>query len=545
MNKSCTLLAAAAVALSLLAPTTLAGTTKTASDYADLTGVNSELTTKIDALLAKGVFEGVSDDSFGISQPITRAQFAKVACLVFGLPVDSTIPTTSFSDVRFDDPANSWAIPYIEAAKRAGLIDGITDTTFAPGDHVSIGQLDTVLVKGLGKKVNGAASPWYADAVIQATQLSIHPANKSGDEIASRADLVLSAYAALQAAQPTQPAEQQEQVSISSVQATGDHTVQVLLDNAVDTSKATLSLTKDGAAVAATTTWSADGKSAVLTLPVGAKLSSGSYAVTLGGLAGSQIKGATGTVTIGTSAESGNITYAVTELYEVSNVIDSGLTASATGTQGYVTQAQAEDPTLSKFAKEIELTATTSSGEEVAIPGIIQSISSSNTAVVKAAVSSDRKGFVLGNKAGTAAVSIVYTAVNGATKQMTIPVTVKDVNVAADMIEAGESSIEHSLTVTGGVYSSHFNAYEKMDLKITDNYGIEYEVNEIQQYNFALGTMFYAEDITGDPDAGSAGTVTVEADGAVHIRGNVNKFTLTALIPNGDKAYASVDVTRD
>ncbi|WP_028552710.1 S-layer homology domain-containing protein [Paenibacillus sp. UNC451MF] len=540
MKKSLTLITTAAVALTMLSSTAMANTTKTTSDYKDLTNVEAGLKTKLDTLLAKGIFEGVSEDSFGISQNMTRAQFAKVASLVFGLKVDATIQTSSFTDVHSDDPANGWAIPYIEAAKKAGLIDGMTDTTFAPGENVTVGQLDTVFLKGLGKTVNTTGTPWFADAVNQAKDANIHPADKAGDAVATRADLVVGAYGSL----PTSPSVENKQVSIASVQASGDQVVKVTLDKAVDTSKATLTLSKEGSVISTNTTWSTDNNSATLTLTGDVKMTNGSYTVTLGGLDSSSVKTATGTFTAGTSSTTSNYTYFTPESYELTSVIDSGLTNSATGTNGSATKADAEDPTLSKFAKEVEITVTNSSGEEVSTPGLIQTITSSNPNVVKVAVSSDHKGYILGDKVGTATISVTYTTISGDVKQISIPVNVKNEAFTAQSVEARDTSITAYATVTNGVYSSQFNAFEEMDLKVTDNYGTEYEQNEIAKYNFALNTYFITEDISGDPANGPVGTVAIDKSGNVQITGNVTKFTLIFSSFNDKRAYADVTVRK-
>ncbi|UUZ89941.1 S-layer homology domain-containing protein [Paenibacillus sp. P25] len=411
MKKSLTLLTAAAVALSTFTSAAFADTSKSTSDFKDLAGIDAGLKSKMDSLLSKGIFEGVSSDSFGISQNMTRAQFAKVAALVFGLQVDPTLRTSGFTDVRADDAANGWAIPYIEAARKAGLIDGMTDTSFAPGEQVTIGQLDTVLVKGLGKAVNTAASPWYADAVKQASELGVHPAGKSGDMAATRADLVEGAYGALAAS--GKPRGQAQPVSIVSVQASGDHAVQVTLDQAVDTSKAVLSLSKDGAVLPTTVAWSDNRQSAALTLSGDAKLSVGSYTVTLSGLDPASVKTATGTLTVTPSANDGDLQYSIGDTYDLSGVIENGITALATGRDGQVTRAEAEDPAFSKFAKEIVFSATSASGSTVALPGIVQSVTSSNPGVVKTAVTPDHKGYILGNKAGKATVSVVFSTTGG------------------------------------------------------------------------------------------------------------------------------------
>ncbi|SFL42884.1 S-layer homology domain-containing protein [Paenibacillus sp. 1_12] len=548
MNKKISLIAAVTLALSIVSSTAMADTLKTTTDYKDLTNVDTSLKSKIDALLAKQIFEGVSSDSFGITQNMTRAQFAKVASLIFDIKVDPSIQTSSFSDVRASDPANGWAIPYIEAAKKAGLIDGMTDSTFAPGENVTVGQLDTVLIKGLGKNVNTTSSPWYTDAVSQATSLNIHPNGKDGSTLASRADLVVAAYGSWQAFTTAKPQDQEQgqaqesNVAILSILASGERAINITLDRPVNTDLAVWTLTKDGATLSKTVTWSLDKKSATLNLPSDSTLNPGSYTITLDGIGLSAIRTVSGTLTIGSSTTSGTLNYAINSSYELSNVIDSGLTSAATGISGYTTKADAENPLTSKFAKKVTMNVTNSSGEQIAVPGIIQSITSSNPSIVKAAVSTDHQGYILGNKAGTATVNVIYSTQNGENKTASITVVVKTDTVTAEKIEARKTSFTQNATVTNGVYSSLFNAYEQMDLKITDNYGNEYEQDEAQSYNFALNAFFNTEGVTGNPSNGNVGTVTVDMAGNVLVTGNVNRFTLIANLTNGNKAYADVVV---
>ncbi|TDF95748.1 S-layer homology domain-containing protein [Paenibacillus piri] len=558
MKKSAILIATAAMAFSMVASAAAADTTtvsKSVSDYKDLTNADPALQSKISTLLASGIVEGVSDDTFGIAQNMTRAQFAKVAALIFGLQVDASLQTSSFADVRAEDAANGWAIPYIEAAKKAGLIDGMTDSLFAPGDNVTVGQLDTVFVKGLGRTVSTAASPWYADAVKQAAALGIHPADKSGGDAATRADLVTGAYGSLQAAQGQQDqqpgkdqgqGQQQGKVSLDTVQASGDQAVKVTLDQAIDTARATLTLSKDGTDIPATVLWSDDHKSAVISLAKSRQLTNGIYKVTLGGLNDSEIQSATRNLVIGASATgSGSMNYTIADTYDISNVIDRGLTSSASGKNGFASRAEAEDPTRSLFAKEIEIKAINASGEEVAVPGLIQSITSSVPSIVKTAVSADHRGYILGNKAGTATVDIVYVTPEGTPKQMSVKVNVKDEAVKGELVEIRGRSLVQALSVTNGVYSGQFNAFDMLDMKVTDNYGNEYEQDEVQRYNFALATTFIVNDILGDSSNGTVGTVTIDSDGTVHTTGNVTRFTITAVMPGGKQAAADVRVVKE
>jgi hypothetical protein len=541
MKKIVALLATGTMAVSLYTGAALTqpvGTsfaaTLTAESFKDLQNADPALKAKVDAMLAANIFEGVSSDTFGIDQNMTRAQFAKVAVLLYKLPLDTSVTASGFSDVRAEDPANGWAIPYVEAARKAGLIDGVTDTTFAPGEQVTAGQLDAILLRGLGKSVNTTGAVWYADAVKQAGELGFHPAGKAGDAAANRADLVNSSYTVKQLVDKPVTPPVAAPVSVVSAQPASDNLkVQVTFDAAVDTAKATLSLNKGTAAVSVETQWSSDKKTATLT--AGSALTAGDYTVTLGGLEASQIKKATATFKIDVPATSGSVsaggyTYNLSQMYELANVIDSGLTEAATGSSGLDTKANAENPTVSKFAKEIKIKVTNSGGEEVAAPGLVQSITSSDVSVVRTGVSTDSRGYVLGVKPGTATVTVLFKAVNGDTKMIQTTVTVKGDHVASQAIKAEKTSYEHNLA-----NSTQFDAYEAMDLVVTDNYSIKYEKGEAKKYNFALGTLFIVSDIEG-------GSVTVGQDGTVSMSGSVTSFELSAVLPNGERATTYVTV---
>ncbi|UKS26338.1 S-layer homology domain-containing protein [Paenibacillus sp. HWE-109] len=536
--KKLTMIATAAMAFSLFASATLsnpaAAAAKTSADFTDLSNTDAALKAKIDAMLVEGIFDGVSDNSFGINQNMTRAQFAKVATLIYDIKVDPTVKVSSFSDVHANDAANGWAIPYIEAAKKAGLIDGVTDTTFVPGDSVTTGQLDTLLLKGLGKKVSTTGSPWYSDAVKQASDLGIHPAGKTGEQLAIRADLVQSSYTAQQAF------DKQNLVSITKAAAASDtKSVQVTLNRSVDTTKATLVLKNGTTVVPTKAVWSTDAQSVTLTADLA--LAAGDYTVTLGGLDASAIQ--TGTASFKVAAapsDSGNISIVGT--YTLAAVLDSGLTAAATGSNGLADKATAEDPTLSKFAKEIEIKVKDASGDTVAVPGIIQSIHSSDPSIVKTGLNATtHRGYVLGNKVGTADVSVLVQIGNGDAKQLHVTVTVTKDSITAKEIKAGTTTIDKTLALVGSNYETTFDAYTAMDLSITDNYGITYKNSEIPKYNFALGTLFITNDVKGNAADGAVGTVTV-TDGSVHVVGNVTYFELTAVTASGQKVTSYVNL---
>ncbi|MCZ8519512.1 MULTISPECIES: S-layer homology domain-containing protein [Paenibacillus] len=141
---------------------------KKADDFKDLAGLPKDQKDKFNTLLSEGVFNGLSDDTFGLDVQMNRAQFAKVASIIFKLPVDGTLTSSSFKDVSANDPANSYALPYIEALKKAGLTNGYDaeGVLYNPAGPVSRQELSAFLIRGLGLEEAASSAAPVADATV-------------------------------------------------------------------------------------------------------------------------------------------------------------------------------------------------------------------------------------------------------------------------------------------------------------------------------------------------------------------------------------------
>ncbi|MGO4109367.1 S-layer homology domain-containing protein [Paenibacillus sp. YAF4_2] len=155
--------------------------TKTSADFTDLKDLDAATKAKFDAMISAGIFDGVSDTSFGLKEEMNRAQFAKVASLVMGLKTDDSLKTSSFKDVKADDAANGYALPYIEALKAAGVTEGYGAGIYDPAGKVTKEQLATFLVRVLGKDADAKAkdgmdktvSDWAQGYVALALELKL------------------------------------------------------------------------------------------------------------------------------------------------------------------------------------------------------------------------------------------------------------------------------------------------------------------------------------------------------------------------------------
>ncbi|EFM11067.1 S-layer domain protein [Paenibacillus curdlanolyticus YK9] len=278
-------------------PATMAA--KTSADFTDLKDLDAATKAKFDAMISAGIFDGISDTTFGLKDEMNRAQFAKVAALITGIEVNKDLKTSSFSDVKADDAANGYALPYIEALKAAGVTEGYGAGTYNPAGKVTKEQLATFLVRTLNKDAeaktktgnDSTVSDWAEGYVALALELKLlanGADGKFGGQANATRDLLLTgAYEAKQ--QYVSPGK----VSLTEAKQVSVKKINVSFNKPVDTTKASLSITKaEGAQVE----WAADTKSATLTFAK--KLEAGSYIITLAGLDASAVDKTTAAVTV-------------------------------------------------------------------------------------------------------------------------------------------------------------------------------------------------------------------------------------------------------
>ena len=125
--------------------------------FSDLTGY-SWARPSIDLLLGAGIVTGVSATSFDPSGSVTRAQFATMLVRAEGLsPIASG--TTPFTDVA----TTSAYAPYIAAAYQAGLVMGVSATTFQPNAPITRQQMAVILARVLGSSATAGTLSQFKD----------------------------------------------------------------------------------------------------------------------------------------------------------------------------------------------------------------------------------------------------------------------------------------------------------------------------------------------------------------------------------------------
>ncbi|MFB9274574.1 S-layer homology domain-containing protein [Cohnella cellulosilytica] len=244
---------------------------------------DNELTVaqKYQALVDKGVLKGNPDGDARLDNNLNRAEYATIAIAIAGLAEEKPA-TATFSDVT----SKQWWYGAIEAAAKAGLVDGVGGGKFDPRSNVTIEQVIKVAVQAAGVEIDEdaaeveGASAWAAPYIQAALNAGLIAEGLDYKADATRGQTILVGYSVYEALNPTVPAK----VSVSSAKASNYNEVEVVLNKAVDTEKAKVSLKKGAAAVATETKWSEDGKTATLTLTGSGRIGDGSYTATLSGL---------------------------------------------------------------------------------------------------------------------------------------------------------------------------------------------------------------------------------------------------------------------
>lgn len=140
MKKHLTKAVAAALVLGTVVPASFASAA--APNFTDIDG--SYAKQAIIDLANKGIIAGVDATHYGPSESLTRAQFATLVVKALGLKADAT--ASSFTDV------SGWAVPYVEAAAKAGLIKGEGNGKFNPDGALTREAAATIMVNALKTK---------------------------------------------------------------------------------------------------------------------------------------------------------------------------------------------------------------------------------------------------------------------------------------------------------------------------------------------------------------------------------------------------------
>jgi len=153
-------------------------------------------------LASEGVINGYPGGIFMPGGKVTRAEFAKMICLVMGWELKNTAES-SFKDM----PGSHWACRYIETAKTHGVITGYPDGNFKPGDNITRAEIATIIAKALNLPAGSSSlkdidSCWAKDHINACAAAGIITGYPDGtfksDNTATRAEAAKMIYGMLE-----------------------------------------------------------------------------------------------------------------------------------------------------------------------------------------------------------------------------------------------------------------------------------------------------------------------------------------------------------
>lgn len=236
MKKSLSAVLASALVFGSFGSLAFADTTATTSTDATATAATYTTQQKYEILAASGIFNGINGEA-ALEANMTRAQFAKIIALVWGL---EEAEGSDFSDAATKEEGQAgyhWAAGYIGAVQEAGLMNGYGDT-FGAEDNVTIEQLAKVLVVALDLEIDEAATvegatDWAQPYVAAAVAAGIIEASDNYAVQATRGDLVDSAFTAVKKVEADKVV-----YTVASAVAKDDKNVEVTFNDGGKVSKA-------------------------------------------------------------------------------------------------------------------------------------------------------------------------------------------------------------------------------------------------------------------------------------------------------------------
>ncbi|MFC5604824.1 S8 family serine peptidase [Sporosarcina koreensis] len=171
---------------------------------------NTFAANEIKVLAARGIIQGKTETEFAPNAQITRAEFAVFLARALNLPTKEY--EGKFSDVI---ASKKWAYAGVEAAARAGIVNGTTDGKFNPDAPIKREEIAAMVVRAieyqnkeklanLEKPANfgdhGSIGNFAIDAVYKATSLGVIKGNEGNfmpKNNATRAEAAVMLYRAL------------------------------------------------------------------------------------------------------------------------------------------------------------------------------------------------------------------------------------------------------------------------------------------------------------------------------------------------------------
>ena len=130
--------------------------------FTDDTTIADNYRRAVDAMTERGIINGFSDGSFGPKKALTRAQAAKIICVMLEGAEKTEALTkteTGFTDV----PASHWAAKYVAYCADKNIVSGVGGGKFDPEGRLSSAAFAKMLLVAYGADASGMiGEDWVA-----------------------------------------------------------------------------------------------------------------------------------------------------------------------------------------------------------------------------------------------------------------------------------------------------------------------------------------------------------------------------------------------
>jgi len=169
---------------------TMQAVTVSAVSFTDTAGTACE--TAADVLSALGIVEGKSEGSYEPDSSLTRAEMATIILRAMNM-AEGAVGKDIFTDV----PASHWGYANVSAAYQMGIVNGTSETTFAPDATVTYEQAVKMVVAALGYTVEAEAMGGYPTGYLaKAAHLDVLKGVTVGGDM-TRGNMAILMYNAL------------------------------------------------------------------------------------------------------------------------------------------------------------------------------------------------------------------------------------------------------------------------------------------------------------------------------------------------------------
>ncbi|MDD4780384.1 MAG: S-layer homology domain-containing protein [Tissierellia bacterium] len=159
-------------------------------EFSDIKGDLAE--EAVNLLSSYEIINGYPNNMFKPNNTVTRAEMAKIITVAAGLNEYSKNMTSTYKDMH-----DHWAEEYVELANAINIVKGISADEYGPDNKIKFNEALTMIVRLIGYSDEALEGQWPSNYYEKAKELNLFENINSNSEYASRRDISIMLYNAL------------------------------------------------------------------------------------------------------------------------------------------------------------------------------------------------------------------------------------------------------------------------------------------------------------------------------------------------------------